>query len=88
MMSFPDSHIFDLSRMRPADVVRQTGNAVPPNLAHNTMLPLRDVLMEKFEREQAEAVVKPEEVEQQEMVTGHGQGSKADPISLADDDDD
>ena len=51
-MSFPDSYIFDLSKMRAADVVRLIGNAVPPNLSCNLSLPLRDVLVDKFEADQ------------------------------------
>jgi hypothetical protein len=51
-MSFPDSYIFDLSKIRAADAVRQMGNAVPPNLAYDTARPLLDELMEKFEKDQ------------------------------------
>jgi len=47
--------------------------------------------MEKFERELEAAEVKPEEVEEEaeepRMDLDHVQGSRADPISLVDDDD-
>jgi hypothetical protein len=51
-MSYPDSFIFDLSKMRAMDVVRQIGNSVPPNLACEVVGPFRDVLMEKNGRDQ------------------------------------
>jgi hypothetical protein len=62
-MSFPDSYVFDLSKIRAADAVRQIGNAVPPNLAYDVALPLLDVLMEKFEDDQRRSeVIRIEEI--------------------------
>jgi hypothetical protein len=52
MMSFPDSYIFDLSKMRAADVVRLIGNAVPPNFSYNLSLPVRDIIVDKIEADQ------------------------------------
>jgi hypothetical protein len=51
-MSYPDSFIFDLSKMRAMDVVRQIGNSVPPNLACEVVGPLLDVLMDQYESDQ------------------------------------
>jgi hypothetical protein len=97
-MSFPDSYIFDLSKMRATDAVRQIGNAVPPNLAYDIARPLLDVLMEKFEDDQRRSEVvrikeihgptneshipKTENITPSNVDPGHGEGSKADPITL------
>jgi hypothetical protein len=51
-MSYPDSFTFDFSKMRAIDVVRQIGNSVPPDLGCGVVCPLRDVLMDKNERDQ------------------------------------
>jgi C-5 cytosine-specific DNA methylase len=64
-MSFPDSYIFDFSKMRVADAVRQLGNAVPPNLAYDVASPLLDVLVEKYYEDKSPA----EDMEVDEKTT-------------------
>jgi len=56
-MSFPDSYIFDLDRIRVDDIVRQLGNAVPPNFADALARQLLRVLVDKFEEDQQHFVL-------------------------------
>ena len=51
-MSFPDSYVFDFSRLRLADAIRQIGNAVPPNLSYDIGRELFYVRMKMNEEDQ------------------------------------
>jgi hypothetical protein len=87
-MSFPDSYVFDLKNMRMQDVVRQLGNAVPPNFAEALARSLRDALINKFEEDQRRSGgAKMEDRGEGHMEVRHRGGSWNHPITLEDDDD-
>lgn len=50
-MSFPDNFIFDLENSNIKDIIRQIGNAVPPNFAKALGSELLRVLVEKYYQE-------------------------------------
>jgi site-specific DNA-cytosine methylase len=87
--SFPDWFVFDLENSRMIDIIRQIGNAVPPNLAFALGRELLKVLVQKHEEDQwTPENMKTENCSQGHEELGHGQGSREDPISFDDDDDD
>lgn len=50
-MSFPDDFIFDLENSNIKDIIRQIGNAVPPNFAKALGGELLEVLVERYHSE-------------------------------------
>jgi len=86
-MSFPDSYIFDLDRIRVDDIVRQLGNAVPPNFADALARQLLRVLVDKFEEDQQHSgSVKRQVNSRSDHDVGRGMGNKEDPILFDSDD--